>query len=114
MSTTSRRNRSTAAGSGDTIFTWLTRSTGSSSTATFSTARGGDDRFPMVTAPPVPDVDLTAHDLYRGGFPHELFRELRDEHPVWRHPHTKLKRAPEGMEFWVVLGHPELQALARD
>jgi len=63
---------------------------------------------------PVLDIDLTAHDLYRGGFPHELFRELRDEHPVWRHPHTKLKRAPEGMEFWVVLGHPELQALARD
>ena len=57
--------------------------------------------------PPVLDIDLTVHDLYRGGFPHELFRELRDEHPVWRHPHTTLTRAPEGMEFWVVLGHPE-------
>ena len=67
-----------------------------------------------MTAPPVLDVDLTGHALYRGGFPHELFRELRDEHPVWRHPHTTLTRAPEGMEFWVVLGHPELQALARD
>ena len=67
-----------------------------------------------MNAPPVLDVDLTGHDLYRGGFPHELFRELRDEHPVWRHPHTTLTRSPEGMEFWVVLGHPELQALARD
>jgi cytochrome P450 len=67
-----------------------------------------------VTAPPVIDVDLTGHDLYRGGFPHELFGELRDEHAVWRHPHTTLTRAPDGMEFWVVLGHPELQALARD
>jgi cytochrome P450 len=63
---------------------------------------------------PVLDIDLTGHDLYRGGFPHELFRHLRDEHPVWRHPSAKLTRSPEGMEFWVVLGHPELQALARD
>ncbi len=64
--------------------------------------------------PPVLDIDLTVHDLYRSGFPHELFRELRDEHPVWRHPRATLKRSPEGIEFWVVLGHPELQALARD
>ena len=63
---------------------------------------------------PVLDVDLTRHDLYRGGFPHELFRELRDEHPVWRHPSATLTRSPDGIEFWVVLGHPELQALARD
>jgi cytochrome P450 len=59
-------------------------------------------------------IDLTVHDLYRSGFPHQLFGELRDEHPVWRHPRATLKRSPEGMEFWVVLGHPELQALARD
>jgi cytochrome P450 len=67
-----------------------------------------------VIAPPMLDVDLTAHDLYRGGFPHDLFRELRDEHPVWRHPRTTLTRSPDGMDFWVVLGHPELQAVARD
>jgi cytochrome P450 len=63
---------------------------------------------------PVLDVDLTVHDLYRDGFPHDLFRELRDEHPVWRHPRATLSRSPEGIEFWVVLGHPELQSLARD
>jgi cytochrome P450 len=63
---------------------------------------------------PVLDVDLTRHELYRGGFPHELFRDLRDQHPVWRHPHTALVRCREGLEFWVVLGHPELQAVARD
>jgi cytochrome P450 len=67
-----------------------------------------------VTSPPVLGVDLTPHDLYRGGFPHQLFRELRDEHPVWRHPRATLTRSPEGIEFWVVLGHPELQTLARD
>jgi len=66
------------------------------------------------TSAPVLDIDLTVHDLYRGGFPHELFRELRDEHAVWRHPRTVLTRSPDGIEFWVVLGHPELQALARD
>ena len=60
------------------------------------------------------DIDLTAHDLYRDGFPHELFGELRDDHSVWRHRHTELARSPEGIEFWAVLGHPELQAVARD
>jgi cytochrome P450 len=67
-----------------------------------------------VKVAPVLDVDLTVHDLYRDGFPHELFHELRDEHPVWRHPRATLTRSPEGIEFWVVLGHPELQSLARD
>ena len=60
------------------------------------------------------DIDLTAHDLYRDGFPHELFGELRDDHSVWRHRRTELARSPEGIEFWAVLGHPELQAVARD
>jgi cytochrome P450 len=60
------------------------------------------------------DIDLTRHDLYRDGFPHELFASLRDEQPVWRHRHVSLNRAPEGIEFWAVLGHPELQAVARD
>lgn len=69
--------------------------------------------MPTVSAP-VLDVDLTVHDLYRGGFPHELFGELRDEHPVWRHPSATLTRSPDGIEFWAVLGHPELQSVARD
>jgi cytochrome P450 len=67
-----------------------------------------------VSEPPVLDVDLTLHDRYRGGFPHDLFRSLRDEHPVWRHPAATLTRSPEGIEFWVVLGHAEVQAVARD
>lgn len=69
--------------------------------------------MPTVSAP-VLDVDLTVHDLYRGGFPHELFGELRDEHQVWRHPSATLTRSPDGIEFWAVLGHPELQSVARD
>jgi cytochrome P450 len=67
-----------------------------------------------VKAAPVLDLDLTVHDLYRGGFPHALFQQLRDDHPVWRHPRATLARSPDGIEFWVVLGHPEVQAVARD
>jgi cytochrome P450 len=67
-----------------------------------------------VKTAPVLDVDLTIHSLYRGGFPHALFQRLRDERPVWRHQLTTLTRSPDGLEFWVVLGHPEVQAVARD
>src|SRR3954447_25169803 len=67
-----------------------------------------------MSAAPLLDIDLTAHDLYRGGFPHALFDDLRDQHAVWRHPRTELNRSPDGIEFWAALGHPELQAVARD
>ena len=67
-----------------------------------------------MSAAPLLDTDLTVHDLYRGGFPHQLFDELRNEHAVWRHPRTTLNRSPDGIEFWAVLGHPELQVVARD
>ena len=33
-------------------------------------------------------IDLTDYELYRHGFPHELFTTLRQTAPVWRHPHT--------------------------
>lgn len=33
-------------------------------------------------------VDLTHHELFRHGFPHEVFRRLREEAPLWRHPDT--------------------------
>src|SRR6476660_4563550 len=67
-----------------------------------------------MSAAPLLDIDLTAHDLYRGGFPHELFDDLRYEPALWRHPRTELNRSPDGIEFWAVLGHPELQTVARD
>jgi cytochrome P450 len=68
----------------------------------------------MPDDPPVLDVDLTRHELYRGGFPYERFAELRREHAVWRHPSTTLSRSPDGIEFWAVLGHPELLEVSRD
>ena len=49
------------------------------------------------------DVDLSGYEMYRNGFPHNLFNRLRDEHPVWRHPTAHTKRSPDGIDFWVVL-----------
>ena len=31
----------------------------------------------------VDDIDLTQDDLYRNGFPHEVFTTLREQAPVW-------------------------------
>ena len=59
-------------------------------------------------------VDLTAGDLYRGGFPFELLRELREQQPVWRHATVPTWRSPEGVGFWAVLGHAEVQQVSRD
>jgi cytochrome P450 len=58
-------------------------------------------------------VDLTRHELYRAGFPHELFSVLRDEAPVWRHPETAGTERLGG-SFWVVSRHADVQAISRD
>jgi cytochrome P450 len=65
---------------------------------------------PMTTL----DVDLTARSLYRQGFPHELFTELRARAAVLHHASTVLERAPHGMEFWVVVRHAEVLEASRD
>ena len=67
-----------------------------------------------MTDAPVLDVDLTEHALYREGFPYARFAELRQEHAVWRHPTAYLSRSPDGIDFWAVLGHPELLEVSRD
>jgi cytochrome P450 len=60
------------------------------------------------------DVDLTDHELYRQGFPHDVFTELRARGAVLQHPKTRLERAPDGVEFWVVTRHAEVQEASRD
>jgi len=60
------------------------------------------------------DVDLTDHELYRRGFPHEVFTELRERGAVLHHPRTPLERTPGGVEFWVVVRHAEVQEASRD
>jgi cytochrome P450 len=60
------------------------------------------------------ELDLTDPELYRHGFPHELFTSLRARGAVLRHPKVVLPRAPEGIEFWAVLRHAEVQQANRD
>ncbi len=60
------------------------------------------------------DVDLTEHDLYRDGFPHDLFTDLRARGAVLRHPPAHLERSAEPVEFWVVVRHAEVQEASRD
>ena len=80
----------------------LGRGPGSGSGRSGRTSRGSTSTSPRTS-------------IYRDGVPHELFRTLRDEHPVWRHPTVPtINRSPDGMGFWVVLGHPEIHAVSRD
>ena len=54
------------------------------------------------------DVNLVDLDRFAAGFPHEVFRFLREHAPVWWHPpHAK---APAGEGFWVISGHAETLA----
>ena len=60
------------------------------------------------------DVDLTDRSLYRHGFPHDLFTDLRARGAVLRHPTVVLERSPQSIDFWVVLRHAEVQEVSRD
>jgi cytochrome P450 len=57
-------------------------------------------------------LDLTDPELFRHGFPHEVFARLREEAPVWRHP--TISGAERFGEFWVVSRHADVQAVSRD
>lgn len=59
------------------------------------------------------DVDLTDNELYRHGFPHDVFTALRAQGPVLRHRTVTFARWPEPLAFWAIVGHPELQHAAR-
>ncbi len=58
-------------------------------------------------------VDLTPHETFREGFPHDLFSVLREEAPVWRHPDTPGTERTGG-SFWVLSRHADVQAVSRD
>ena len=58
-------------------------------------------------------IDLTDSELYRHGFPHDLFSVLRDTAPVWRHPDTAGTERLGG-SFWVASRHADVQAVSRD
>lgn len=62
------------------------------------------------TAPTLDTIDLTDLELYRHGFPHEVFTVLREQAPVWSHPATEELGGP----FWVVSSHADVKAVSTD
>lgn len=60
------------------------------------------------------EIDLTDSDLYRKGFPHEIFSRLRDEAPVWRHPETDGFSETGGRSFVVLSRYEDIQAANRN
>jgi cholest-4-en-3-one 26-monooxygenase len=68
-----------------------------------------------VPSRPAPPVDLTERELYRGGFPHEIFTTLRREAPVtWQEfPAHGFEEANDA-GFWVITRHDDVQAANRD
>jgi cytochrome P450 len=60
------------------------------------------------------DIDLTDVELYRRGFPHEVFTRFRHEAPV--HWHAMPESASETKEpgFWVLSKYHDIQAANRD
>jgi cytochrome P450 len=57
-------------------------------------------------------IDLTDLELFVEGFPHEVFRLLRREAPVWWHEPTR--HTPDGVGFWVLSRHAEVLAAVSD
>ena len=60
------------------------------------------------------EIDLSDYDLYRDGFPHDVFTTLRRDAPVWRHPDTEILRNGDAAPFWVLSRHDDLRAVNRD
>jgi cytochrome P450 len=59
-----------------------------------------------------PAFDLSDLDLYRDGFPHEVFTWLRANAPV--HWHEPTAHTPQGEGFWVVSRHADALAIQLD
>lgn len=59
------------------------------------------------------EIDLTQRELYRQGFPHEVFQHLRDEAPVWRHPEADWSDTL-GQDFWVISRHADIREISRN
>ena len=59
------------------------------------------------------DIDLTRSELYRNGFPHDVFTALREQAPVWRHPETPGFEQTGGKGFWVLSRYAEIRDVNR-
>ena len=62
---------------------------------------------------PLDEIDLTRSELYRSGFPHDVFTTLRQQAPVWRHPETPGFAQTGGEGFWVLSRYAEIRDVNR-
>ncbi len=60
------------------------------------------------------DLDLTDAELYRSGFPHTVFDDLRARGPVLGHAPMAPDERSHPTPFWVVTRHAEVQQANRD
>jgi len=60
------------------------------------------------------DLDLTDIELYRDGFPHDVFSALRCEQPVRWQPIPEDLPGEHDCGFWVLSKHEDVQAANRD
>ncbi len=56
----------------------------------------------------LPNIDIYNPDNYVAAVPHDQFRQLRDEAPLYWHPH------PDGGGYWVVSRYDDVRAVSRD
>ena len=56
----------------------------------------------------LPGIDVYNPDNYTDSVPFEMFRQLRQHAPVYRHPH------PDGGYFWAVTRHRDVMQVSRD
>ncbi|MGH3561344.1 MAG: cytochrome P450, partial [Mycobacterium sp.] len=60
-------------------------------------------------------LDLSDFDLWRNGFPDELFTELRRSRPVFRHDRTPgVARIGVQRDFWITTKHRHTVRIHRD
>jgi cytochrome P450 len=59
-------------------------------------------------------VDLFERDLFGGGFPHEVFTDLRRDRPVFYQPFPEGFPGDHDDGFWVLTRHADVQAANRD
>lgn len=58
------------------------------------------------------DIDLCNLDQFESGCPHEVFRFLRREAPVWFHPPTAM--AADGEGFWVISRYADAKEVLKN
>ena len=59
-------------------------------------------------------INLMDSELYRDGFPHEVFNTLRREAPVWWQAISEENNHTNGPGFWVLSKYEDVQAANRD